>query len=186
LHLLFRLFCLTRQTIKITFKSNPMSRQPTIRNSLSLSNIKKADVYSTLSFPDLFGMNGEQHIPPNERNLPSPAHLCSPAQPGDGIRPDAEFKNLHDSSSPHCTSNFVNCLAHDLKVAADQGIAAAQLNYGICLKKGEGVGIDFQGAAHYFKLAADQGVAGAQYNYGLCLNKGAGYRIDFLGAAHYF
>jgi TPR repeat protein len=46
-----------------------------------------------------------------------------------------------------------------LKVAADQGFAAAQYNYGNYLQKG--VGIDFQGAAHYFKLAADQGIAAA-------------------------
>jgi hypothetical protein len=35
--------------------------------------------------------------------------------------------------------------AHYLKLAADQGIAVAQNNYGICLQKGEGVSIDFRG-----------------------------------------
>jgi TPR repeat protein len=54
------------------------------------------------------------------------------------------------------------------------------------LKNGEGVRIDFKGAAYYFKLAADQGDAVAQYNYGNCLDKGEGVRIDFQGAAHYF
>jgi TPR repeat protein len=34
----------------------------------------------------------------------------------------------------------------------------AQNSYGNCLNKGEGVGIDFEGAAHYFKLAANQGI----------------------------
>jgi TPR repeat protein len=33
--------------------------------------------------------------------------------------------------------------AHDLKLAADQGDAHAQLNYGFCLHTGEGVSIDF-------------------------------------------
>jgi TPR repeat protein len=33
------------------------------------------------------------------------------------------------------------------------------LNYNICIANGEGVGIEFAGAAHYFKFAADQGLA---------------------------
>jgi TPR repeat protein len=45
--------------------------------------------------------------------------------------------------------------AHYFKLAADQGNAAAQNNYGVCLKKVEGVSIDLKLAAHYFKLAAD-------------------------------
>jgi TPR repeat protein len=50
-----------------------------------------------------------------------------------------------------------------LKLAAHQGIGAAQFNDGICLRNGECVSIDFEGAEHYFKLAADHGVAEAQY-----------------------
>jgi TPR repeat protein len=45
--------------------------------------------------------------------------------------------------------------AHYLKLAADQGHAFGQNNYGVCLKKGEGVEIDLKLAAHYFKLTAD-------------------------------
>jgi hypothetical protein len=61
--------------------------------------------------------------------------------------------------------------AHYLKLAADQGIAAAQNNSGNCLHNGEGVGIDFKGAAHYFKHAADPGIAIVQNNYEICLQK---------------
>jgi TPR repeat protein len=71
------------------------------------------------------------------------------------------------------------CPVHYYKLAADQGYAAAQFNYGICLSKGKGVGIDFKGAAHYFKLAADQGNILAQFNYGHCLHSGEGVGIDF-------
>jgi hypothetical protein len=53
---------------------------------------------------------------------------------------------------------------HDLKVAADQGNAVAQNNYGRCLHKGECVRMDFRAAAHYFKLAADQENADGQFN----------------------
>jgi hypothetical protein len=73
-----------------------------------------------------------------------------------------------------------------LKRAADQGFALAPFNYGVCLHNGEGVSIDFGGAAHYFKLAADQGFALAQFNYGNCLENGKGVSIDFGGAAYYF
>ena len=52
------------------------------------------------------------------------------------------------------------------KMAADQGDAVAQFNYGVCLYRGEGVPLDFSEAARYYKMAADQGSA-AQFNYGL-------------------
>jgi TPR repeat protein len=59
-----------------------------------------------------------------------------------------------------------------LRLAADQGIADAQFNYGICLTKGEGVSKDLQGAAYYFKLAADQEIAFAQFNSEMSLHDG--------------
>jgi TPR repeat protein len=42
--------------------------------------------------------------------------------------------------------------AHSYKFAADQGDAAAQFNYGICLEKGEGVSIDLKGATYLLKV----------------------------------
>jgi TPR repeat protein len=42
-------------------------------------------------------------------------------------------------------------------MAADQGNASGQLNYGVCLKNGLGVAQDFEKAATYFRMAADQG-----------------------------
>jgi TPR repeat protein len=52
--------------------------------------------------------------------------------------------------------------AHDFKLAADHGYAAAKFMDGRCLQNGKGVVIELKGAAHYFKLAADQGYADAQ------------------------
>jgi hypothetical protein len=149
---------------------------------LKFSNIVKGDVYSTLFFPDLFEMDGEQHVPSNESNPPSPAHLCSPAPPPDGRSHDAQLSNFPVSSSSQGALSFMSWSTHYLKVAADQGTADAQNNYGLCLKNGKGVRIDLAGAAHYFKLAADQGFAVAQYNYGNCLYKGEGVGIDFEGS----
>jgi TPR repeat protein len=50
-----------------------------------------------------------------------------------------------------------------LKLAADQGDAAAQSNSGFCFQNGRGVSIDAKGAPHYLKLAADHGLAIAQF-----------------------
>jgi TPR repeat protein len=72
------------------------------------------------------------------------------------------------------------------KLAADQGFADAQNNYGFCLRNGDGVPIDLEGSAYYFKLAADQGIEDAQSYYGICLFQGQGVSIDFQGAAHFF
>jgi hypothetical protein len=43
--------------------------------------------------------------------------------------------------------NLMISSVRELKPAADQGHAVAQFHYGCCLQKGEGVSIDFQGAA---------------------------------------
>jgi serine/threonine protein kinase len=43
------------------------------------------------------------------------------------------------------------------KMAADQGDARCQVNYGLCLKNGDGVSKNFNGAAKYYRMAADQG-----------------------------
>jgi hypothetical protein len=96
------------------------SQSDPIGNSLSLSNITDTKVYPSRSFPDLFGMNGEQPVPSTEINPPSPVQLCSSAPLADGKSADAELRDFPDSSSPHRTSNLMNLSAHDLKVAADQ------------------------------------------------------------------
>jgi TPR repeat protein len=75
--------------------------------------------------------------------------------------------------------------AHYFKLAADQGLADAQFNYGVCLENGRGVPSDFQKAVHYYKLAADQEMANAQLNYGICLYNGRGVPIDLQKGGHF-
>jgi TPR repeat protein len=70
-----------------------------------------------------------------------------------------------------------------LKLAADQGIAAAQYNHRICLHSGDGIPFDLKGAAHSLKLAADHGFVEAQYRYGICLQNGA---ASLISAIYYF
>jgi TPR repeat protein len=72
------------------------------------------------------------------------------------------------------------------KLAADQGYAGGQCNYGICLEKGIGRERDKVEAAKYYKLAADQGYAGGQCNYGICLEKGIGVERDKVEAVKYY
>jgi hypothetical protein len=50
------------------------------------------------------------------------------------------------------------------------------MRVGCCLLNGEGVLIDWRGAAPYFKLAVDEGIAVAQNKYRLCLQNGAAFR----------
>jgi hypothetical protein len=71
-------------------------------------------------------------------------------------------------------------------MAADQGNADAQNNYGFCLRKGRGIGQDLEAGARYYKMAADQGHASAQYNYGFCLQNGDGVDGDMREAARYY
>jgi hypothetical protein len=76
--------------------------------------------------------------------------------------------------------------AEDFKLAADQGLADAQSNYGCFLVTGNSISVDLNRGAHYLKLAADQGYATGQYNYGICLLDGIGVSRDLPRAAHYF
>jgi hypothetical protein len=57
---------------------------------------------------------------------------------------------------------------------------------GRCLQEGEGLGIDFNGAAHYFTLADDPEDAVPQNNDLIVMDKSGGASKDFRGVAHYF
>ena len=62
--------------------------------------------------------------------------------------------------------------------AAEQGIADAQYNLGICYYNGVGVGKDDYEAVKWFRKAAEQGYADAQYNLGACYYNGFGVAKD--------
>ena len=52
-----------------------------------------------------------------------------------------------------------------LRLSAEQGNMHGMANYGISLKKGDGVKIDFVKAKQYLKKSADLGYSYAQINY---------------------
>jgi TPR repeat protein len=92
---------------------------------------------------------------------------------------------------------------HCVKLAADQGIANAQFNYGlclsaemknaaaqnsfgICLERGIGAHKNLLLAAQFCRPAADQGHADGANNFGFCLEHGPGVEQSFEMAAKYY
>ena len=73
-----------------------------------------------------------------------------------------------------------------LRLAADQGNAAAQLNMGLTYARGRGVPQDYREAERWFLLAADQGEATAQVNLGLLYAHGYGVSQNSVQAYVWF
>jgi TPR repeat protein len=70
--------------------------------------------------------------------------------------------------------------------AAEQGIAEAQNNLGVCFMNGEGVAKDPVEAVKWYRKAAEQGHANAQNNLGECFMNGQGVAKDLEEAAKWF
>jgi TPR repeat protein len=62
----------------------------------------------------------------------------------------------------------------EMKVLAEQGMAAAQFNLGLMYNNGHGVSENDAEAVRWFRKAAGQGHAMAQYNLGIMHAKGEG------------
>lgn len=76
--------------------------------------------------------------------------------------------------------------ADEVRVLAEFGHPAAQMQMGARLAYGEGVPKDLAKAAPWFRAAADQGHAEAQFFYALCLANGDGIARDPVAAAAYY
>ena len=74
-----------------------------------------------------------------------------------GVR-DCQFgcDSRFDGSANVATNLYE--VVRSLRIAADQGVPTAQLNYGYFLSRGFGVSVDLTEAARYYKLDADQGI----------------------------
>ena len=69
----------------------------------------------------------------------------------------------------------------DIRQAADQGDAEAQVDLGSMYDEGDdwmGIAEDHDQAVHWYRLAADQGDTWAQYNLGLMYDEGRGVPQD--------
>jgi TPR repeat protein len=76
---------------------------------------------------------------------------------------------------------------HWIRLAAEQGIASAQSNYGVALQRGlGGIEINNEEAVEWFRKAADQDFADAQLNLGLAYSAGRGVERDIPVATIWF
>jgi uncharacterized protein len=66
--------------------------------------------------------------------------------------------------------------------AAEQNVAHAQYNLGVCYAIGQGVTEDDAEAVKWFRKAAEQNYADAQYNLGVCYDSGEGVAKDEIEA----
>jgi len=72
------------------------------------------------------------------------------------------------------------------RLAADKGLAEAQLNLGVMCELGEGAPRDLREAHHWFRKAADQGNAGAQFNLAVLYERGLNVSEDHGEAARWY
>jgi TPR repeat protein len=74
--------------------------------------------------------------------------------------------------------------------AAEQNLARAQYNLGVCYGRGDGcrdgVAEDDVEAAKWYRKAAEQNFAAAQYNLGVCYDRGDGVTEDHAEAAKWY
>src|SRR4029450_5307336 len=66
--------------------------------------------------------------------------------------------------------------------AAEQNVADAQFNLGVCYANGQGVTKDDAEAVKWFRKAAEQNLADAQYKRGVCYDSGEGVTKDEVEA----
>jgi len=72
------------------------------------------------------------------------------------------------------------------RLAADNGDANAQNNYGVMLLNGRGVKKNVYAAALYFRLSANQGCSEGEHNCGFALEHGTGVPKNKSLAAHFY
>ena len=91
---------------------------------------------------------------------------------------EAEQKTLFEQGKKHYKNREYKEVAECFQKAAEQGLAQAQCNLGVCYEEGQGVKKDEQKAVEWYQKAADQGDAQAQYNLGMCYKAGQGVNQD--------
>ena len=73
-----------------------------------------------------------------------------------------------------------------MSVAAEDGVAAAQINLGVAYASGTGVGRNYGESIKWFRRAAEQGAAPAQFNLGVIYQRGLGVPQDHAEAARWY
>ena len=92
---------------------------------------------------------------------------------------------VEDGVALHKSGDYAEAVKM-FRLAADQGIAPAQVGLGAMYAKGEGVPQDFSEAVKWLRLAADQGDASARGALGVMYAKGQGVPQDYSKALNWF
>ena len=90
--------------------------------------------------------------------------------------------------------SFCGCSPKDEKVekvksyrkAAEQGLAKAQYDLGVCYGNGYGVEKNYSEAVKWYRKAAEQGLAKAQYDLGVCYGNGNGVEKNYSEAVKWY
>ena len=69
---------------------------------------------------------------------------------------------------------------------AEQGVAEAQFNLGVCYYEGNGVSRNYLEAVKWYRKAGEQDYAKAQFNLGLCYELGNGVSQNYLEAVKWY
>ena len=74
---------------------------------------------------------------------------------------------------------------HWYRKAAEQGVAPAMFNVGVCHENGRGVPQDYCQALQWYRKAAEQGHANGMFKVGLCYSECRGVSLDYSLAVHW-
>ncbi|MGD0650367.1 MAG: trypsin-like peptidase domain-containing protein [Verrucomicrobiia bacterium] len=97
------------------------------------------------------------------------------------------FRKAAEQTVARDQSNLIPTgLAEQLLKYAEQDVARAQYNLGVCYDNGQGVPQDHAEAVKWFRKAAEQGEAMAQVKLGLCYHNGEGVTKDYQEAVKWY
>ena len=106
----------------------------------------------------------------------------APNNPGSNLSPD----ELNSRGLSHYNKQEYEQAVDFFRKAAEQGLATAQFNLGVCYDYGKGVSQDHNEAVKWYRKAAEQGHATAQNNLGYCYKNGHGVAQDYNEAIKWY
>ena len=119
---------------------------------------------------------------PTSSQIVPQSHQTSTSKSATALSPEEMFQN---GLEHYDKKNYTEAVKWYRK-AAEQGLATAQCNLGICYRNGDGVTQDYYEAVKWYRKAAEQGLARAQNNLGLCYEYGDGVTKDSTEAVKWY
>ncbi len=116
------------------------------------------------------------------KHIGNPQPPTPPNNPGSNLSPD----ELNSRGLSHYNKQEYEQAVDFFRKAAEQGLATAQFNLGVCYDYGKGVSQDYNEAVKWYRKAAEQGHASAQCSLGFCYNYGQGVPQDYNEAIKWY